>query len=103
MLFGSTNLEINMGLSVTDTPYLLTARDRGPPSASQSLHRHTATDELELPRCKDEAPDPTYWTAYDLHMIEREARAMRRAHVYSMIAALWKRLRQRIFDNRLTA
>lgn len=92
-----------MGLSVTDTPYLLTARDRGAPSWSQSFHGHIATDELKLARCKDEAPDPTYWTAYDLYMIEREARAMRRAYVYSMVATLWKRLRQRIFDTRLTA
>ena len=44
-----------------------------------------------------EGADPRYWTAYDLHMIERDARAMRRAHVYSMIAALCDRLRRRIF------
>jgi hypothetical protein len=30
-------------------------------------------------------------------MIERDARAMRRAHVYSMLAALWGRVRRRIF------
>ena len=56
-----------------------------------------------------EEPDPVYWTAYDLHMIERDARAMRRARMYSTIAtygvrlsqliansarALWKKLRQ---------
>jgi len=92
-----------MRLSLTDTPYLLTPRDRSAPSWPQSLHRDAPADEPKIARCKSEAPDPTYWTAYDLHMIEREARAMRRAHVYSMIAALWKRLRQRIFDNRLTA
>ena len=34
----------------------------------------------------DEEPDPVYWTAYDLHMIERDVRAKRRARVYSMIA-----------------
>ena len=51
----------------------------------------------------NEAPDPRYWTAYDLHMIERDARAMRRAHVYSTIAALWDRLRRRIFGFGATA
>jgi hypothetical protein len=52
--------------------------------------------DTKLPPC-DEAPDPRYWTAYDIHMIERDARAMRRAHVYSMLAALWGRVRRRIF------
>ena len=33
-------------------------------------------------------PDRAYWTAYDYHMIEREARAVRRAHVYAAIARL---------------
>jgi hypothetical protein len=43
-----------------------------------------------------EGPDPVYWTAYDLHMIERDARAMRRARVYSMIATYGARLSQLI-------
>jgi len=36
-------------------------------------------------------------------MIGRDARAMRRAHVYSTIAALWDRLRRRIFGFGATA
>ena len=43
-----------------------------------------------------EKPDPLYWTAYDLHMIERDARAERRARLYSMIAAYGARLSQLI-------
>jgi hypothetical protein len=34
-------------------------------------------------------------------MIERDARARRRAAVYSMIATWWKRLRQRTPDTRV--
>jgi hypothetical protein len=30
--------------------------------------------------------DPAYWTAYDYHMMERDARAMQRAHVYTAVA-----------------
>ena len=39
-----------------------------------------------------EAPDPVYWTAYDYYMIEREARALRREHLYTMIATHGTRL-----------
>jgi hypothetical protein len=35
---------------------------------------------------RDDAPDTSYWTAYDHFMVEREARAMRRAYVWSLIA-----------------
>ena len=81
----------------TDAAHLLSERDRGSKRGRGYLQLG------ELPDCDGEAPDPTYWTAYDLYMIEREARAMRRAYVYSTVAALWKRLRQRIFDTRLAA
>jgi hypothetical protein len=53
--------------------------------------------------CKNEAPDPMYWTAYDYHMIQRDARVLRRAYVYSMMATLWKRLSQHIFGSQVTA
>ena len=95
--------EIDMRLSAADTPYLLNAPDRGALGRSQSLHRHKATGEQNVARRKSEAPDPTYWTGYDLYMIEREARSMRRAYIYSTVATLWKRLRQRIFGTRLAA
>ena len=35
---------------------------------------------------KSDAPDPSYWTAYDHFMIEREARAMRRAYTWAALA-----------------
>ena len=40
-----------------------------------------------------ERADPSYWTAYDRAMIEREARAMRRAYMWSSIARGWRALR----------
>ena len=40
--------------------------------------------------------DSAYWTAYDHYMIEREARAYRRAYVYSKVTTLVRRLRQSI-------
>jgi len=43
-----------------------------------------------------DAPDPRYWTAYDHFMLEREARARRRAYVYGLIARAWDALRRRL-------
>jgi len=39
--------------------------------------------------------DPRYWTAYDHFMLERQARALRRAHLGGLLAAAWARLRAR--------
>ena len=36
----------------------------------------------------DEAPDRKYWTEYDHFMVEREARAMRRAYAYALFRSL---------------
>jgi hypothetical protein len=88
--------EINTESIAADTPHGLSARDRGAPGKFRSLRPHIVGGEAKLP-LGDEAPDPRYWTAYDIHMIERDARAMRRAQVYSMLAALWGRLRRRTF------
>ena len=41
-------------------------------------------------------PDSAYWTAYDHYMIEREARAYRRAYVYATLAKFMRHLRQSI-------
>jgi len=41
-----------------------------------------------------EAPDPSYWTAYDYFMLEREARNVRRAFVFSLVAGWIRRLRR---------
>ena len=40
-------------------------------------------------------PDQSYWTAYDHYMVEREARAMRRVHVWTLLAKAWTALRPR--------
>jgi hypothetical protein len=37
----------------------------------------------------DDAPDRKFWTAYDHFMIEREARAMRRAYAYALLRSWW--------------
>jgi hypothetical protein len=40
----------------------------------------------------EEAPDASYWTPYDYFMIEREARALRRAAMAATIARVARRL-----------
>ena len=40
-------------------------------------------------------PDRSYWTAYDHFMVEREARAMRRAYTWSLLVRGWHRLHAR--------
>jgi hypothetical protein len=40
-----------------------------------------------------ERPDRRYWSAYDHFMAEREARAMRRAYTYWLLAAGFRRLK----------
>ena len=37
----------------------------------------------------NDVPDRSYWTAYDHFMVEREARAMRRAYVWELLAKAW--------------
>jgi len=67
--------------------------------------RSSSSDYTAIPQ---ENPSPTtsglpasaYWTAYDHYMIEREARACRRAYVWSLVATLARRLRQSIFNFR---
>ena len=39
-----------------------------------------------------EQPDRSYWTAYDHFMVEREARAMRRAYTWSLLVRGWHSL-----------
>jgi hypothetical protein len=44
----------------------------------------------------DQPADPSYWTAYDYAMLEREARAVRRAYLGGLLAGVWRRLRGRV-------
>jgi len=57
-----------------------------------SFERHANARTAEAER-----PDPSFWTAYDHFMIEREARALRRAYTWSLIARGWHAMRARIF------
>jgi hypothetical protein len=41
----------------------------------------------------DDVADPSYWTAYDHYMFERDARAMRRVQAWTMLANAWSMLR----------
>ena len=45
----------------------------------------------------DVPADPRYWTAYDHFMLERQARALRRAHLGALVAAAWTKVRARFF------
>lgn len=47
------------------------------------------------------AADSAYRTAYDHYMIEREARAYRRAYVWSMLATVVRNVRQSLSNSRL--
>ena len=50
----------------------------------------------------DRPADAQYWTAYDYFMLEREARAVRRAYLSGLITAMWTRWRKRLAALRLT-
>jgi hypothetical protein len=61
------------------------------PLPRQRVVRDETHQRADLVQCTQsdangEAPDPRYWTAYDHFMLEREARARRREHVYGLIA-----------------
>ncbi len=42
-----------------------------------------------------QAADPQYWTDYDNFMLEREARAVRRAYLSGLVSGVLRRLRER--------
>ncbi len=48
-----------------------------------------------------DAADPSYWTAYDHFMVEREARAVRRAELYALAGRAWRALLRRLRDARM--
>lgn len=71
-----------------------------PPAAKSGQSRfatHDLPPSATLLQCASAAgdvPDPSYWTAYDHYMIEREARAMRRVYAWTMLANAWSILRR---------
>ena len=42
-----------------------------------------------------QAADPQYWTEYDYFMLEREARAVRRAYLSGLVSGVFRRVRER--------
>jgi hypothetical protein len=48
-----------------------------------------------------QAADPQYWTEYDYFMLEREARAVRRAYLSGLVSGALGRLRERFVAPRL--
>jgi hypothetical protein len=89
--------EITMEFIATDSSYLLTPRSRSPGTVRSASSRRVAGDAELSARRASEAPDTAYWTAYDYYMAEREARAGRRAHLYSLAVGFAQRLRLRVF------
>jgi hypothetical protein len=86
-----------MGIINAHMPHLLNGRNHGSDVARVPIP-------MDLPSAEGvarmgEEPDPAYWTAYDFHMIERDARAMRRARMYSTIATYGVRLSQLIANS----
>lgn len=64
-------------------PHDARANEPRPESTTGSAH-----DAPVFGKLADTAPDPAYWTGYDYSMIEREARAERRAHAYATLARI---------------
>ena len=94
---GGSNLEIKMGIVNAHMPHMLNARNLG--LDVECMPNRVTHPSSEGAARIGEEPDPAYWTAYDLHMIERDARAMRRAYMYSMIATYGVRLSQLIANS----
>ena len=88
-----------------DIAYLLTSAKYLAPSSKAAQPRENVNYTTELLHCtiQGEAPDRRYWTEYDHFMVEREARALRRAYVYALIGKAWKRLWQRLRGGRTAA
>ncbi len=88
-----------MEFVANDSSYLLAPRRHSPGAVRSASPRRVAGD-AELPLLRaPEAPDTAYWTAYDYYMAERDARARRRAHLYSLVAGFAQRLRLRVFGS----
>lgn len=69
-------------------------------SARSSSSDYTAIPQENRSPTTSGLPASAYWTAYDHYMIEREARAYRRAYVWSFVATFARRLRQSIANFR---
>jgi len=87
-----------MDILASQTPLQFPAHARI--AASRSSSPHHGASPRETAATPSGLPDSAFWTAYDHYMIEREAKAYRRAYVYSTLATFVRRLRQSIFKVR---
>lgn len=82
-------------LEAAKPPAILDRRPlRHAPAGAATSSNHSAYLLQRTPRANEEAADPSFWTAYDHFMLEREARELRRAHLGGMLAGAWRRLRE---------
>ena len=88
-----------MDVIVSHTPLQLAARARISAERSSSPD-YSASPREEGSTTTSGLPDSAYWTAYDHYMIEREARADRRAYVRFTLATFVRQLRQSILNFR---
>lgn len=86
-----------MDFLISHTP--LSSRMRTSDGRRASSLNYIASLEENVLTTASGAPASSYWTAYDHYMIEREARAYRRAYAYSMVASFVRHLRPAIFLN----
>ena len=90
-----------MGLLTKETLNLAPTLKQLPALSDRQPAPDMTHDSPELLQCtptaaNDDVADSRYWTTYDHYMIEREARALRRAYVYRMFANGWRQLRERL-------
>ena len=83
-------------LSAEAFPLLLSAEPAPLAGRGHPVRRDASSPAAPLVQAGDasDLPDNSYWTAYDHYMVEREARAMRRAHVWALLAKAWTALRR---------
>ena len=81
-------------------PAQAAAQAAGAPLQASSPAREGARDQAYLLQSTQrlidaQAADPQYWTEYDYFMLEREARAVRRAYLSSLVTGVLRRVRGR--------
>jgi hypothetical protein len=84
-----------MPVSILDAPGPVAALTPSRVPQSGGMWAHDSAHLLQRTQALiDEVPaDPRYWTAYDHFMLERQARALRRAYLGAIFDAAWSRLR----------
>jgi hypothetical protein len=84
-----------MPVSILDAPGPVAALTPNPAPRSAGTWVHDSAYLLQRTQAlvNEVSADPRYWTAYDCFMLEREARALRRAYLGGLFDAAWTRLR----------